>query len=176
MPINFELKKYLNPVFVETGTFHGLGVKKALLAGFKKIYSIELNQEFYDECVEKFSTEIQRGQVEIILGDSLLILKELVERIDEPMTFWLDAHNHLETKGIKPCPIYEELDVIARHKLKSNTILIDDLRLFGNQKSWGRDISLNEVIEKLKKINNNYRIVYEDGVEKYDVLAAFIEK
>ena len=30
MPINFDLKKYINPVFIETGTYRGDGVKKAL--------------------------------------------------------------------------------------------------------------------------------------------------
>ena len=43
MPINFNLKKYKNSVFLETGTYQGDGIKKALEAGFEKIYSIEIN-------------------------------------------------------------------------------------------------------------------------------------
>ena len=44
MPASVELfKKYPNPVFIETGTCHGIGVQMALDAGFKYVFSIELS-------------------------------------------------------------------------------------------------------------------------------------
>ena len=37
MSMKFDLKQFINPVFVETGSFHGGGVKHALNAGVDKI-------------------------------------------------------------------------------------------------------------------------------------------
>ena len=37
MPINFDLSQYLNPVFIETGTYDGDGVTAALNVGFNTI-------------------------------------------------------------------------------------------------------------------------------------------
>ena len=42
-------------VFVETGTLHGDGVDYALQHNFDKIYSIEIDDELYDHCCEKYS-------------------------------------------------------------------------------------------------------------------------
>jgi len=41
LPIQFDLAKYLNPIFVETGTYKGHGIAAALASGFPKIYRIE---------------------------------------------------------------------------------------------------------------------------------------
>ena len=38
MSIKFNLRKYLHPVFIETGTYTGGGVQKALDAGFEQIH------------------------------------------------------------------------------------------------------------------------------------------
>lgn len=45
MPLKFDLKKYLNKNFVESGTYKRDGIQKALNAGFQKIYSIEVKKE-----------------------------------------------------------------------------------------------------------------------------------
>ncbi len=52
MSMNFCLEKYWNPIFIETGTRSGDSVNKALLARFKKIYSIELDAKFYERNAE----------------------------------------------------------------------------------------------------------------------------
>jgi len=44
MPIAFDLKQFLNPVFIETGLWRGHGVVAAIHAGFEKIYSIEVDE------------------------------------------------------------------------------------------------------------------------------------
>jgi len=49
--------KYPNDYFVETGSFKGKGIEKALKAGFKEIYSIELSQVYYKYCKEKFKKD-----------------------------------------------------------------------------------------------------------------------
>jgi FkbM family methyltransferase len=175
MTMKFDLKQYLNPIFVETGSFHGVGISTALKAGFEKVYSIEVKQEYYDECAEKFAKEIQEGRVNLILGDSLVELGKLVPKIDRPATFWLDAHNHCGGYGIKQCPIYEELDAIAAHPIKSHTLLIDDVRLFGDQETWGKKITHEDVVKKVKTVNQDYSITYDNGFQKDDVLVARIK-
>lgn len=171
MPINFDLAQYLNPIFVETGTYKGHGIAAALAAGFTKIYSIEISQEFYDQSVQRFKSEIDQGTVEIILGDSLSCLAEIINAVNSEITFWLDAHEILGYKGEKSCPLYEELDAIALHPIKTHTILIDDLRLL-SQKGWGKSVMKDSLIEKIKQINSNYSLIYENGKIENDVLVA----
>ena len=172
MPMNFDLAKYINPVFVETGTYKGYGIAAALASGFEKIYSIEISQEFYEHSVQKFQSEIERGTVEIILGDSLSCLTKVINTIDDRITFWLDAHETLGYKGEKSCPLYEELDAIANHPIKNHTILIDDLRLL-SQEGWGKLVTKDDITEKLKQINPHYSFIYENGKIENDILAAF---
>lgn len=176
MPIKFDLKKYLNPIFVETGTFHGDGVRQALNAGFDKVYSIEVKEEFYHECCQKFSKEIEEGRVELLLGDSEYKLIEIIEKISQPATFWLDAHPMPgNARGEKNCPLYEEIDSIGQHRIKNHTILIDDIRLIRNGgKGWGgHSVTVEGLKARLRKINEKYNIVFENGFIENDVLCAF---
>ena len=106
MTMKFDLSKYWNPTLGETVSFHGVGISTALKAGFQEIYSIEVKQEYYDECAEKFSKEIEEGRVHLILGDSLVELGKLVPSLTGPVTFWLVGHNHCGGYDIKQCPIY----------------------------------------------------------------------
>ena len=82
MSINFSLLKYCNPIFTETGMGEGDGVKKALRSRFKKIYSIELSAKRYEGCSIRFKREIQRGQAELLLGDSAERLDSILRRIN----------------------------------------------------------------------------------------------
>ena len=110
--MNFDLEKYLNPVFIETGTYKGHGVQQALDSGFEKVYSIEVKKEFYEDCKNKFSKEISEGKVNLVFGDSLECLKDIIKDIESPITFWLDGHGGYSEvgTGIKACPLYEELE------------------------------------------------------------------
>jgi len=87
-------------------------------------------------------------------GSSADLLWDIIKSIDEPITFWLDAH-YVET------PILQELVAIKSHHIKTHTILIDDVRLFGGNGDWGRNISIDTVIQYGLAINNQYNISYE---------------
>ncbi len=163
--------KYKNRCFVETGSYIGRGIQKALDAGFQHVYSIELSEKYYEMCQNRFSGN---PNVTLVLGDSATMLPLLLEHINEPVTFWLDGHCSLgdTAKGDTMTPILKELDAIKNHPIKTHTILIDDVRLFG---TWEfDDTSINAIISKLKEINPDYSIVFEDGYTKKDVLVAFI--
>lgn len=163
-------QKHLNPVFIETGSYLGSGIQKALQAGFKEVYSIELSPSLYDHCCKLFEGN---PQVHLYLGDSSIELENIISVIDQQATFWLDAHYSggiTATSGNSP--ILTELKVIAQHPIKTHTILIDDVRLFGTSES--DFIKLEEIINAIKEINPNYIFYFENGYIPNDVLVAEI--
>jgi hypothetical protein len=52
--LNNELLKYKNDYFIETGTYQGETLDIVINNGFKNVYSIELSEVFYYNCVKKF--------------------------------------------------------------------------------------------------------------------------
>ena len=166
------LEKYLNPYFFETGTANGDCVRLALEMNFERIFSIELDQELQNENLTKYKNEIKEGTVNLITGDSLVELDNVINSLDKPTTFWLDAHVDFGPKGIKRCPLYEELNSIGKSSIKKHTILIDDVRMFGTW--WGEGIFINELKSKILKINTEYKFVFENGFEPNDILVAYI--
>ncbi len=151
MPITSkQLAHYVRRVFIETGTHTGLGVQEALAAGFQRVWSIEFSQRLYEECREKFS---DRAEVTLFLGDSRVMLPVILEVIDEPVTFWLDAH----AEGCGDC-VVKELEAIYATGRKDNIILIDDADCFDTP----------EVRALLMKINPDYQLNLIDGQHAYD--------
>lgn len=163
--------KYPNAYFVETGSFMGAGIRSALDAGFPVLYSIELSPVYYQYCRYLF-----RGfpQVHLFEGDSAQQLDFVLDKIDAPATFWLDGHcsGGNTARGDSGTPILLELERIARHPIKTHTILIDDVRLFGSEEF--DFISLDQVVERIRRINPLYTISFEDGYVPGDILVARI--
>jgi hypothetical protein len=174
---------HLSDTFVETGTHTGQTVETARQLGFKTIYSVELSAKWHTHCVERFKG--YEG-IHILRGDSAASLKDILKHAAGPCVIWLDAHySGGDTAcGDIPCPIYDELDAIAQDECKEHTILIDDLRGFGEKKAellfdvpGLEDLSKEGVIERVMAINPNYKISYEDGTHgatifKDDILVA----
>jgi len=155
--------KYLNRIFVETGSNYGDGIQQALDEGFEIIYSTDILPEKYEYCTDRF---LGNDNVHLFLNDTVVFLKTLLLTIDEPVTFWLDAH-----KGNGKSPLLQELDVIAKHHIKTHNLLIDDLRDW-NRRICGFD---TEVLKQvILKINSDYQFVLEDGFVMNDVLVAKI--
>lgn len=165
--------KYPNTYFLETGSCTGDGIQAALDAGFKHIYSIELSEQFYDFCFNRFilNSEVERI-VELILGDSSEVLPEVLSKINGPVTFWLDGHysGGSTAKGQSNTPLIRELEHIAAHHINNHTILIDDVRCFGTADF--DFLTLEEVRKKILSINPLYEFSFEDGYIENDVLVA----
>ena len=173
MPGSVDLfKKYLNPVFVETGSYLGIGIQNAIDAGYDKIYSIELSDGYYDICVKRFTNN---KKVHLIKGDSGEILKDVIKDINENTTFWLDGHYSGGDTAIgkSQSPLMSELDAIKEHKIKTHVIIIDDLRCWKISEEC--DFSIDSIIKKLYEINENYKLVYENGFVSNDILIAVIK-
>lgn len=166
-----DLEKYGNgDVFVETGTYLGETVDMLLTFNkYKKIYTIELDQNLYEKAVKKFANE---KRVECLQGDSIDVLTDIVKKLKNPATFWLDAHASGDLVGGKSggSPVLDELDIIASSPIKDHTIIIDDCRLFGSSEWSG--VKKEDAVAKIMAINPKYYIHYLDGHAPKDVLWA----
>ena len=170
------LKKYINSFFVETGTCTGDGVARALKCGFDHIYSIELYEEYYKQAFERFKGD---SRVHLFKGDCMDVLPTIIPMINEPATFWLDAHVNGKKSpawGKKACPILEEIDIIMKNHLFDKTIMIDDMRLFRGlgRNLWGC-ITDKDILNAFSKYGD-YKIGYEDGYKEKDIMVVEIHK
>lgn len=131
--------------FVETGTYLGEMVG-AVKYSFKKIYSIELSHELYENARKKFS---KHKHILIVNGDSTEVLPEILMHAKEPCLFWLDGHysGGNTAKGEKETPVMEELKQICTHHIKDHVILIDDAREFTGKNDYPTLESLRIFIE-----------------------------
>ncbi len=84
---NIAKKTYIS-VFIETGTYLGDTIN-AVKDLFDEIYSIELDTKLADRAKKIFK---KYSKIHIIEGDSGKILPKLLEKINKPALFWLDAH------------------------------------------------------------------------------------
>ena len=116
-------------ILVETGTFKGDTVE-AMRREFKKVYSIELAEKFYQEAKKRFAGV---GNVDLRQGDSGKVMPEVVARLDAPTLFWLDGHysGGDTAQGDLNCPVWGELEAIFSAAMKQPfVVLIDDARCF----------------------------------------------
>ena len=146
-------------VLVETGTNLGLMVE-AMRRHVAQIYTIELNKDFYDAAKKKFSAF---GNIELIQGDSGVVLKSLVGKLDQPALFWLDGHysGGATSRGPKDTPIIEELSSIYPAAF-NHVAMIDDARLFGVDPAYP---TIAEVREFVLSRNGNLEIdVADDAI------------
>lgn len=149
---------YPNEYFVETGTFHGDGIARALKDGFKYVISLDIDAHYAETARTHFK---DYDNVKIYCGDSATQLWPLIALIDKPITFWLDGHNMYPTPDAKNCPLLEELDQIKNHPIKTHTIIIDDMHCLNTL--YFDYLSRETLIRKILQINPNYKITYMVG-------------
>jgi len=172
MPLKSSvLSKYPNEIFVETGTWKGDAVALALELGFDRIYSIEQDCERADKAIIRFTNN---NNVFIYHGGSEILLPAIMSCINKQVTFWLDAHagGSPTRQGISQCPLLDELRIIAGHRIKTHTILIDDMKYFRKPNGW-LGVTQHQIEEALLAINRKYRFSYEPGKrDEHDILVA----
>lgn len=158
--------------FIETGTYYGDGVQKAISAGFEKIYTCDINPFFIDEAKKRFPN----NDVQFYRGASEKVLPKILREINEECVIFLDGHampydaknpilgfgEDTQFKKNKPCPLLEELDIIKNHSINTHTILIDDLQCMNTWMfNW---IAFEDIFKKIKEINKNYEITIWQNV------------
>ena len=113
---------------IETGTYQGTMIR-ATYAKFKAIYSIELSHELHQQAKRTFA---HLHHVHLLQGDSATELGNVIQRLDRPCLFWLDAHysGGITARGLEDTPIMAEMKHILNHPIKKHVVLIDDARCF----------------------------------------------
>ena len=127
--IDDNLESY--PNFVETGTYMGETILR-FINDFKKLFTIELSESLYNN----FNLiDYDRTKLKSLLGDSSIVLNEVIKDLEGKTIFFLDGHysSGNTAKGIKDVPLNEEIKNINELFGYDGLIIIDDLRLFGTK-------------------------------------------
>ena len=121
-------------VFIETGTLNGDSTF-SLEPYFNELHTIELSEYYYYNTKARYNG----NKINFYLGDSTDVLKEILPNIKSDTIFFLDGHYSSggTAQGNKDCPLIEEIENINNLFDNKAIIIIDDLRLFGKDKSSG---------------------------------------
>jgi hypothetical protein len=173
------LKKYPNNYFIETGSFKGGGISKALNTGFKEVHSIEINKIYYNHCRNRFKNN---NNVHLYFGNSVSFLPGVLSNVHSPATIWLDAHVCKSSHPMPshpmpshPMPLLEELEIISSSPY-IHTILIDDVRMWSKwSKKFSCDISEDVIKDIMLSIDKNYKFRYEDGHVENDIFVCYMD-
>ncbi|KKN85755.1 hypothetical protein LCGC14_0275600 [marine sediment metagenome] len=146
--------------FVETGTRHGSGVTWASINGFYPCYTIDILDR---EPKGQFLDHIRDGGIFYHIGNSPNVLRGLIEWIDDPAIFWLDAHGPKDVGT----PVLEEIEIILDWG-KQAFIFIDDISIFSRGRFYDPRYSSWPKIEEVYKALGD-----RPSLERADVLVSF---
>ena len=149
----FSKYKQNHNIFFESGTHHGFSVQIAIDLNFDKIISVEIEQEYFLECYDKFIPQISEGKVHLFFGDSNIWMDRMLKLVETPALFWLDGH----PDGVSGDPLWEELESLK----KNHTIIVDDIPVYFNSA---------QVESKILEINPNYQFIYEDALNESNLV------
>jgi len=177
--LNNYIEKYNIEYVIETGTYRGNAIEYAIKCGVKYIYSIELIEEYYNYCCEKFKNN---KNVFLFNNTSSNGLQEIFNKYNVGhCLFWLDAHlpNYYKNsfsgeyeKNKKLLILLEdEIRIIVENKNVTNDVfIIDDLRIYerGNFQSgnWNEAIitgGINFIFKMLENTHNIQRLYNDQG-------------
>jgi hypothetical protein len=161
MPASVEFfRQFTSRYFVETGTYRGCGVEMALAAGFSVIHSVELSEAHQTRNRLKFA---RYPDVHLYQGESADHLGAILQSIDAPAVFWLDAHFSGDdtAKGPETSPLLKELELIKRHPIKEHIILVDDRRHCGTV--YFDHVTEKQIREMILTINPGYTFSHRTG-------------
>lgn len=147
-----QYSKWHTNIFIETGTYMGDTLYN-MIPNFNNLYSIELSEKYANQVCKRFENI---NKVSIIQGDSTLMLKSILNEVNDSIFFWLDGHwsGGDTAKGNLDCPLIEEITIINDNYKSKCIIAIDDVRLFGTNvnEDWSnitRDNIINVVKNRL---------------------------
>ena len=132
------------PVFVETGTCTGETIF-GMETYFNKLFTVELSEKYYNLTKNKYNG----NKINFIFGDSSKVFETLIPSLEDNCIFFLDGHwsSGDTAKGMKDCPLVEEIIHIKNFYKYKAIIIVDDFRLFGK----GPGNGFNEDWSDIKK-------------------------
>ena len=186
--------KYASAHFIEGGCFKGESIEMMRqVPGSTSIKSIEIHEPYYLDCVQKFKNDyrvqLYHGRTEELLEVAIAQTQNLIQNLESEhqlmnfyrrITFWLDAHGSgpgtPSSENI--CPLLIELEIIKKSGRKNDIILIDDIRCCNTElfeDSFNGRITKEMLESKVREINPNYNIMYEDSWERSDIMCCYIK-
>jgi hypothetical protein len=156
-------------ILIESGTFLGESTEY-FATHVQQVYTIEVSDTLYQRARDRLA---RLPNVEVIHGDSGVVLESLLVRIDEPCVIFLDGHysGGVTSHGAKKVPIYEELHHVFSHPVKNHLVVIDDARCFIGADGYPRLSDLQEFIRATAgddhykmSIDNDLIILTEPGL------------
>lgn len=126
----YALKEFTH--FLETGTHTGKTIL-LLASRFKKLITIEISEYYFNLSSNEFKN-CHLENIEPYLGDSSVLLWDIIKNIDANFIYWLDGHwSSGDTgRGKKDCPLIEEITAISKRN-RDEIIIIDDCSMFGTK-------------------------------------------
>ena len=114
--------------FIETGTFTGEMIH-AMRPHFVRLISIEMAPAIFEATKRRFAGD---AGVELLLGDSGVLLPRVLSTLNHPALFWLDGHymGGTTARADQDSPVRAELAALLHHPVRRHIVLIDDARLF----------------------------------------------
>jgi hypothetical protein len=114
--------------FIETGTFTGEMIH-AMRPHFARLISIEMAPAIFEATKRRFAGD---ARVELLLGDSGVLLPRVLSTLNHPALFWLDGHymGGATARADQDSPVRAELAALLHHPIRRHIVLIDDARLF----------------------------------------------
>jgi hypothetical protein len=152
-------KRFKSPVWLATVLEQGDVLQTGIDANYAYVVGVTTEKGDGNWCRERFSGI---PSVSIFYGPDM-VLFEVIAGILQPVTFCLDSRS-------EPAPaLIQELGVLKHHRIKTHTIIIRNVSLFGTEAS-GR-IEWPQVREVLRRINDRYR--FTELLEDDAVVATF---
>lgn len=173
--LNIIKKKYSNifnklKIFLETGTYQAESLITASLF-FEKLYTIEINKILYNFSLKKVEQLNIKNTIHY-LGDSVKVIDTILDEINEPTFFFLDAHTQyiqtsdptvLMNNGDYITPLLKELNIInEKYPQIPAIICIDDVRLWVNKCPDWEGVSFKSIINTMSKHKINDSFEYND--------------
>lgn len=141
-------------IAVETGTLFGDSTKEMSIH-FPTVHTIELNDELYQKATTRFA---ETDGVHCHHGNSGDILQSLVEKLDGPAIFYLDAHWSGDTKTDWKNSLWKGYSV---DRAKVNTAFIGD-----NPTSEAQVPLAEELTHIMEKFSHKC-VIYVDDIDKF---------
>ena len=152
------LHQYKLNNFIETGTH--LGDTVAYMADNENIHciSIELADGYYQQAKDRFK---YYANIELLHGDSGILVPSVLSRLTTPALFWLDGHysGGVTAQGESDTPVSAELHAILASSCKEHVILIDDARCFDGSNGYSH---LDDLLKTVREQSNYYAEVSTD--------------
>jgi hypothetical protein len=117
--------------FIETGTYMG-DMVYAVEDLFNKIVTVELDAALCRAATWRLR---KLPHASVVQGDSSEVLPALLDGLNEPCLFWLDAHysGWPTARAEVETPIRRELKAILDHPVAQHVVLIDDASCFNGE-------------------------------------------